>query len=184
MKSIFLALTFSVMAGGAAALNGTSSASTTPLALDLISIKDISGSPFSLKDRVGKVLLIVNVASKCGFTSQYEGLEALHRKFSARGLVVLGVPSNDFGGQEPGTPEEIKSFCTNQYGVSFPILEKSVVKGNAAHPLFQALAPFGTPKWNFHKYLVSRDRRQVESFGSSASPESLEPKILEFLGSQ
>ena len=121
----------------------------------------------------GQVLLIVNTASKCGFTPQYEGLEAMHQKYSAKGFAVLGFPSNDFMGQEPGTEEEIQEFCTLTYGVKFPMFEKVVVRGAEATPLYVELARAAgeQPKWNFHKYLVGRDGTVVGSFGSRVKPD-------------
>lgn len=125
----------------------------------------------------GKVLLIVNTASKCGFTPQYEGLEALHEALAPRGFAVLGFPSNDFLGQEPGTEEEIRAFCTTTYGVKFPMFEKVVVRGEDATPLYRALAREAgeAPGWNFHKYLIDREGRLVASFGSRTRPE--DPKL-------
>lgn len=123
----------------------------------------------------GKVVLIVNTASKCGFTGQYEGLEALHARYRNRGLVVLGFPSNDFANQEPGTEKEIQAFCRSTYSVEFPMFEKVHVRGDEAHPLFKALAahPNGTtPKWNFYKFLLDRDGRLVESWSSITGPDS------------
>lgn len=121
----------------------------------------------------GKVLLIVNTASKCGYTPQYDGLEALYRQFGDDGLVVLGFPSNDFQGQEPGTEEQIEEFCRLTYGVEFPMFEKTTVKGSGAHPFFAALADAsGTfPTWNFHKYLIGRDGQWVSEFSPSTPPD-------------
>ncbi len=127
----------------------------------------------------GKVLLIVNTASKCGFTPQYEGLEALHARLAERGFAVLGFPSNDFMGQEPGSEEEIAEFCTLTYGVKFPMFEKVVVTGDEATPLYRALrqATGEAPGWNFHKYLVDREGKVVASFGSRTKPD--DAKLLE-----
>lgn len=121
----------------------------------------------------GQVLLIVNTASRCGFTPQYEGLEALHQEFQARGFAVLGFPSNDFMGQEPGTEEEIREFCTLNFGVRFPMFERVVVRGREVTPLFRELAEAAgeAPRWNFHKYLVGRDGEVLASFGSRVRPE-------------
>ncbi len=121
----------------------------------------------------GKVVLMVNTASKCGFTDQFEGLEALYRKYKDQGLVVLGFPSNDFANQDPGSEKEIQAFCRNTYSVEFPMFEKLHVRGSEAHPLFKALAahPKGaTPKWNFYKYLLDRNGQLVESWGSITTP--------------
>ena len=120
----------------------------------------------------GKVLLVVNTASKCGFTYQYEGLEKLHDEYSEEGLMVLGFPSNDFRGQEPGTEEEIKDFCRLTYGVEFPMFEKITVKKGEAHPFYNDLADSaGThPKWNFHKYLIGRDGELITDFSTRTKP--------------
>ncbi|PRC92426.1 glutathione peroxidase [Solimicrobium silvestre] len=122
----------------------------------------------------GKVVLVVNTASFCGFTKQYEGLEALYAKYADKGLVVLGFPSNDFGKQEPGSSKEIADFCYNTYGVKFPMFAKSSVKGDEANPLYQALikATGTTPKWNFYKYLIDRKGNIVDSYTSVTTPES------------
>jgi glutathione peroxidase len=119
------------------------------------------------------VLLIVNTASHCGYTPQYEGLEALHAKYAARGLVVIGFPSNDFGNQEPGDAKQIGQTCFNVYGVRFPMFAKTVVKGPSAHPLYAALtkATGQAPQWNFHKYLVDRSGQPVASFASDVAPQ-------------
>jgi glutathione peroxidase len=121
----------------------------------------------------GQVLLVVNTASKCGFTPQYEGLEALHAQFKDRGFAVLGFPSNDFMGQEPGSEKQIREFCTLTYGVKFPMFEKVHVKGRDATPLFKQLAAEtgDAPGWNFHKYLLDRDGKVVASFGSKVRPD-------------
>lgn len=131
-------------------------------------------APQNLCQYAGKVVLVVNTASYCGFTSQYEGLEALYAKYQSKGLVVLGFPSNDFGKQEPGTDKEIANFCFNTYAVKFPMFSKSVVSGPDHNPLYAALAKVTgqTPKWNFHKYLIDRSGRVVDSFSSAVSPQS------------
>jgi glutathione peroxidase len=128
--------------------------------------------PQNLCQYAGKVLLVVNTASYCGFTPQYEGLEALHAKYAGRGLVVLGFPSNDFGQQEPGSSREIADFCFNTYGVKFPMFAKSVVVGKQANPLFVSLAQATgkAPGWNFHKYLIDRQGRVLGSFVSDVKP--------------
>jgi glutathione peroxidase len=132
--------------------------------------------PQALCQYAGKVLLVVNTASYCGFTPQYEGLEALHAKYAPRGLVVLGFPSNDFGQQEPGDGKQIADFCFNTYGVKFPMFVKSSVKGADANPLFAALAKATgqAPRWNFHKYVVDRQGRPVASFASQVAPSNPE----------
>jgi glutathione peroxidase len=128
--------------------------------------------PQNLCQYAGKVLLVVNTASKCGFTPQYEGLEALNAKYGPQGLVVLGFPSGDFGGQELKDSKEIADFCFNTYGVKFPMFSKSSVKGSAANPLYVQLiqATGKTPGWNFHKYLVGRDGKPLGSYGSNVTP--------------
>jgi glutathione peroxidase len=133
-----------------------------------------TGQPESLCQYRGKVVLIVNTASYCGYTHQYEGLEALYRKYKSRGLVVVGFPSNDFGGQEPGSNKEIAEFCRLTYGVEFPMFEKSSVTTLKNNPLYaELLARTGqSPKWNFHKYLVDRDGKQITSFGTKVEPDN------------
>ena len=135
-----------------------------------------TGKPESLCQYRGKVVLIVNTASFCGYTHQYEGLEALYRKYKDRGLIVVGFPSNDFGGQEPGTNHEIAEFCRLTYGVEFPMFEKSSVTSIRTNPLYaELLARTGqSPQWNFHKYLVDRDGYRVTSFGSRVEPDDRE----------
>ena len=123
----------------------------------------------SLCDYAGKVLLVVNTASQCGYTPQYEGLEALYRKYQAKGLVVLGFPSNDFGAQEPGSNKEISQFCVNQYAIDFPMFARTELKAN---PLYADLlrATGQAPRWNFHKYLVDRKGARVQSYGTRVEP--------------
>lgn len=131
-------------------------------------------SPQSLCQYAGQVILVVNTASYCGFTRQYDGLERLYERYKAQGLVILGFPSNDFGQQEPDSNQKIADFCRNTYGIKFPMFAKTHVRGSDANPLFKQLAQLtgDTPGWNFHKYLISRDGRQVMSFGSQIAPES------------
>lgn len=138
-------------------------------------MKDIFGKDKNLGDYRGKVVLVVNVASQCGYTPQYEGLEKLHEKYADKGLVVTGFPANDFGAQEPGTDSEIQTFCTSKYGVKFPMFSKITVKGSAKHPLYAFLtqaAPAGEVQWNFEKFLIGKDGRVVGRFPSSVTPES------------
>ena len=141
-------------------------------------MRDIDGKSVSLSSFRGKVLLVVNVASKCGFTGQYAGLEKLHSAYSNRGFAVLGFPANDFLGQEPGTEAEIKSFCTLTYGVTFPMFSKIAVRGKAIHPLYAFLTETATnPKfggaisWNFNKFLIGRDGAIAGRFGSRTKPD-------------
>ena len=132
-----------------------------------------TGKPESLCQFRGKVLLIVNTASYCGYTHQYEGLEALYRRYKSRGLVVVGFPSNDFGGQEPGSNQEIAEFCRLTYGVEFPMFEKSSVSSLKANPLYATLLgrTGKAPQWNFHKYLVDRNGNRVERFETKIEPD-------------
>ena len=131
-------------------------------------------APQNLCQYSGKVVLVVNTASYCGFTSQYQGLEALYAKYQARGLVVLGFPSNDFGQQEPGSAKEIADFCFNTYGVKFPMFSKTVVKGPQRHAFFNSLAQATgkTPQWNFHKYLIDRTGKVLASYPSATGPDN------------
>jgi glutathione peroxidase len=144
-----------------------------------IPLKDIDGKDTTLKPYAGKVLLVVNVASKCGFTPQYAGLEAIYQKYEAQGLVVCGFPCNQFLSQEPGTDAEIKQFCTSKYNVTFPMFSKLEVNGANRHPLYVALAgadsPFpGNIKWNFTKFLIGRDGKILNRFDSKVKPDSPE----------
>ncbi|MFK7957980.1 MAG: glutathione peroxidase [Lysobacterales bacterium] len=146
------------------------------------------GTSQALSDYDGKVLLIVNTASKCGFTPQYQGLEELHKALGGEGLVVLGFPCNQFGGQEPGSNDDIAEFCELNYGVSFPIFDKVEVNGDDAHPLFAYLksaAPglMGSEriKWNFTKFLVSKDGSSVTRYAPKTTPQSMEGDIQKLL---
>jgi glutathione peroxidase len=152
------------------------------------SVKTIDGDDVRLADYAGKVLLIVNVASKCGFTPQYKGLEALHRKFSSQGLAVMGFPCNQFGGQEPAPDDEIMEFCATHYDVTFPMFSKIDVNGDGAHPLYRHLKKSqpgigGTEavKWNFTKFLVDRKGDVTARFPPQASPTSLEADVARLL---
>jgi len=147
-------------------------------ALDF-TLNSIDGKPTPLSDYKGKVVLLVNVASKCGFTPQYEGLEALYRKYKDQGFVILGVPANNFGGQEPGTNEEIKTFCSRKYDVTFPMFSKVSVAGEDKTPLYQFLtdkktnpASGGEIKWNFTKFLIGKDGKVITRFESAVTPQS------------
>jgi glutathione peroxidase len=146
-----------------------------------IPLKDIDGKDTSLKAYQGKVLLVVNVASKCGFTPQYTALEALYQKYKDQGLVVLGFPCNQFAHQEPGTDAEIKQFCSSKYNVTFPMFDKIEVNGVNRHPLYEMLAgkesPFpGNIGWNFTKFLVGRDGKILKRFNSPVKPDS--PEVI------
>lgn len=149
-----------------------------------IEAKGIDGATKSLREVAGKATLIVNVASRCGFTPQYAGLEALYRKFADKGFVVLGFPCNQFGAQEPGSEKEIASFCSTNYGVTFPMFAKIEVNGEHAHPLYRFLkseAPgiLGSEaiKWNFTKFLVDRDGKVVKRYAPTDTPEQIEKDV-------
>lgn len=151
-------------------------------------VKTIKGEHKSLQEYEGKVLLVVNVASKCGFTPQYKGLQALYEEYKEQGLEILGFPCNQFLGQEPGNSEEIASFCEMNYGVTFPMFEKIEVNGEGAHPLYKYLceeAPgmlgLKAVKWNFTKFLVDQKGKVLERFSPQTSPEEIAPKIAGLL---
>ena len=148
------------------------------------SATSIEGQPVEMSTYRDKVLLIVNTASQCGFTSQYQGLQALHDKYASRGLAVLGFPCNQFGQQEPGSATDIQAFCEKRFGVSFPLFQKIDVNGSNAHPLYQYLekaAPgiFGTEgiKWNFTKFLVDGSGKVINRYGSTTEPKDIERDI-------
>lgn len=149
-----------------------------------VEAKRLNGEPVTLDQFKGKALLIVNTASKCGFTPQYQALEAVYRKFKDRGLQILGFPCNQFGKQEPGDAQEIASFCSTRYEVSFPMFEKIEVNGDGAHPLYRLLksaAPgvLGSEaiKWNFTKFLVGRDGKVIKRYAPATKPEKIEQDI-------
>jgi glutathione peroxidase len=156
----------------------TSSTVNDPInnAYDFSFTKLNSSDQLSLGEFKGQVIMIVNTASKCGFTKQYEGLEKLYQKFKDRGFVIIGVPSDDFGGQELNNEEEIQQFCQINYGVTFPLTNKTKVKGKDRHPFFhwahKVLGMGTAPKWNFHKYLINRDGKLIDYFHSTTTPES------------
>ncbi len=149
-------------------------------------VNDILGNPEDLCQYAGKVVLVVNTASYCGYTPQYKGLQALNEKYRSRGLVILGFPSNDFGGQEPGSEKEIADFCDRTYAVKFPMFAKTSVKERGGSAVFDGLAKATgqRPEWNFHKYLISRDGSKVASYASKVEPESKEfvQRVEDFLG--
>lgn len=158
-------------------LLATGLAGAAETSLQDIPLKDIDGKDTSLKAYQGKVLLVVNVASKCGLTKQYTELQALHEKFKDQGFTVLGFPCNDFGAQEPGTNEEIKTFCSTKYNVSFPMFDKLHVKGPEQHALYSALtgkggAFPGDVKWNFGKFLIGKDGKPLQRFEPRTPPDA------------
>lgn len=157
--------------------NATSPASAKDTAaatsVHAFTMKRLDGKEESLATYKGKVLLVVNTASQCGFTPQYAGLQKLHEELAPKGFAVLGFPSNDFGGQEPGSSQEIATFCDSKFHVTFPLFEKVVTKGGNASPLYAFLAKGnGAPEWNFHKYVVGKDGAVVKAFPSKVKPEA------------
>ncbi len=175
MKTLLITL---FLASGLAQASGPAPGMDRPLVGQ--SYRQLAGKEQVKLDQAyaGQVLLVVNTASKCGFTPQYEALEAMHAKYSPRGFAVLGFPSNDFLGQEPGNEKQIRDFCTLTYGVKFPMFEKVHVRGREATPLYQRLkaATGEGPAWNFHKYLIDRDGRVVASYGSRTPPD--DPRLV------
>ena len=174
MKWIPLFIAAGLAAQVASAANAPSIQSTP--------LDDINGKPTSLKDYAGKVILLVNVASLCGNTPQYKGLEAMYEKYKDRGLVIIVVPCNDFGSQEPGSAEEIKAFCTETYKVTFPLMAKIHVKGPEQHPLYAALTsedaaipgPSGDIDWNFAKFVIGRDGKTIKRFANRVQSDAPE----------
>ena len=173
--SISFAISFAL---SSAALNEAAKKLTEKSVLEF-TMKNIDGQDVKLDNYRGKVLLLVNVASKCGFTPQYEGLESLYKKYKDQGLVILGFPANNFFGQEPGTNEEIKTFCQTRYNVTFPMFAKISVKGDDIHPLYLFLTSketdpefAGNISWNFNKFLVDRSGKIVDRFATKETPES------------
>lgn len=159
---------------GAAFLGQSSARADDVVGAHAFTFNSIDGRPLSLGDFAGKAVLVVNTASQCGFTPQYEELQALWEEYRGRGLVVLGVPSNDFGGQEPGSEAEIKQFCTANFAIDFPMTAKQRVKGPEAHPFYawagERAGMLGRPRWNFHKYLIGPDGSFAGWFASTTAP--------------
>lgn len=168
---------------GVRALNADDTTPAAKPAALAFSVKDIDGKDVDLSQYAGKVVLIVNVASKCGNTPQYDGLEKIYAKYKDKGFVVLGFPANNFGSQEPGTDAEIKTFCTSTYDVKFPMFSKVSVKGDAITPLYKYLTGLDTQPvakgditWNFEKFLVGRDGKVIARFTPKTKPE--DPKVV------
>ncbi len=166
-----------LLAGGlvtpAAAQTSTSGATMSPVTAYAYSFAGLAGGTIRLSEYAGKPVIVVNTASLCGYTPQYTGLEALFTRFHDRGLMIIGVPSNDFGGQEPGGAAEISETANKEYGVTFPLTAKADVKGPNAHPFYKWAAserPLDTPQWNFHKYLIGRDGHIASVFASAVEP--------------
>lgn len=174
MRSACLVAAFALM------LSAAGPAAAEPVDWDALELVAIDGKPFPKGAFADKVVLLVNTASFCGFTPQYKGLQALWERYRSRGLVVLGVPSNDFGNQEPGSEAKIKEFCEVNFGVTFPLTTKQRVRGPDAHPLYRWAArahPEAVPQWNFHKLLIGRDGRLLAAFPSKVEPTS--PRLTE-----
>ena len=167
-----------IVATAAVCLGAAAPASAEALRLDWsgLPLPSIDGNSLDPGLLAGKVVLVVNTASQCGFTPQYKGIQALWQAYRDKGVVVLGVPSNDFGGQEPASNAEVARFCEINYGVDFPLMAKQVVSGADAHPLYRWAAertgPLGVPRWNFHKLLIGRDGRLLDWFASTTTPDS------------
>ena len=151
------------------------SANYEKLAYDF-KFKDLDGSTLNLSEYKDKIIVVVNVASQCGFTNQYEDMQKVWEKYQKKGVIILGVPSNDFGNQEPGSNKEIKNFCEAKFGITFPMTEKVSVKGEEAHPFYKwARKNFGKsaiPKWNFHKIIIDKNGKVAETFSSMSNPSS------------
>ena len=180
MQRIVIALLFVGLASGSA-LAAEDGAKEKPKTVLALQAKTIDGKPVNLSDYSGEVVLIVNTASKCGLTPQYEALQALHKRYEDRGFKVLGFPCNDFGGQEPGDETQIKEFCKANYSVTFPLFSKVTVKGKDKHPVYDFLTSkdtnpksSGDIKWNFTKFLIGRDGQIIERFEPRVAPDDAE----------
>ena len=138
--------------------------------------KDLDGSPLKLSDYKGKIIIAINVASQCGFTKQYEDMQNIWEEYQDKGVILIGIPSNDFGRQEPGTNKEIKNFCEAKFGITFPMTEKVTVKGDQAHPFYiwakENHGKSAVPKWNFHKIIIDKTGKVAETFSSITNPSS------------
>jgi glutathione peroxidase len=167
-----------ILAASLAGLVAIAAHGAEPRSAHEFTFTSIEGEPLPLRQFAGQAVLVVNTASLCGFTYQYAGLQALWEGYRERGLVVLGVPSNDFGGQEPGSAAEIKEFCEVNFDLDFPLTEKQSVRGEAAHPFFRhvtdELGPDAAPRWNFHKYLIAPDGRLAGAWPSRVEPDAPE----------
>ncbi len=175
----FLAVLAGAVATPALAQGSKTEAPMSRLTAYAFSFARLDGGDIRLADFAGKPILVVNTASLCGYTPQYAGLQDLWTRFHDSGLMILGVPSNDFGGQEPGGAADIKETANHQYGVTFPLAAKAAVKGPAAHPFYKWAAaerPLETPRWNFHKYLIGRDGHIAAAFSTATEPQ--DPKVI------
>lgn len=164
----------------ASATSGATSDNKSVASFHRFTFAGLKTPELPLAQFAGRAMLVVNTASRCGFTGQYAGLQALHERYEARGLTVIGVPSNDFGNQEPGTAADIAGFCESVFGVTFPMAGKTVVRGATRHPFYaaaaQALGEAQAPRWNFHKYVVARDGRLIAAFPSHVAPD--DPRMI------
>jgi glutathione peroxidase len=183
MRKILAAALATLTVSGLSALTATASppaGTNTAATSNDFTFQSIDGKPMPLSAYRGKVLLVVNTASFCGFTPQYTALQKLHEAYEARGLVVIGVPSNDFGGQEPKSEAEVKTFCQGAFGITFALTSKVHVRGEERHPFYEwasdVLGSMSAPWWNFHKYLVGRDGKLVAAFGTRTEPQA--PEII------
>ena len=171
MKKLYIIILISIMT----LFTTSSNAKYEKLAYEFY-FNDLDGSLLRLSDYKNKVIVIVNVASKCGFTNQYEDMQNIWDQYQQKGLVIIGVPSNDFGSQEPGTSSEIKNFCEAKFGITFPMTEKVSVKGSEAHPFYiwakENYGKSAVPKWNFHKIIIDKNGKIAETFSSMTSPSS------------
>jgi glutathione peroxidase len=178
MRTLTLALISAAVLAAGSAMAADAGSAAAPSGGNAYQFKFVSidGKEMPLSKYKGKTVLIVNTASQCGFTPQYSALEAVYKKYKKQGLIVLGVPSNDFGGQEPGTNAEIKKFCTGNYDVDFPLTTKYDVKGPDAHPFYQWAATTGgdaaVPKWNFHKLLIDKNGNLIAEFPTKTKPDA------------
>jgi glutathione peroxidase len=187
MKMIFSSRLSAIIGTVIMTVSTYTAAATCPMVLDH-QLNNIKGDAANLCQYSGKVVLVVNTASQCGYTPQYEGLQKVYDKYREQGLVIIGVPSNDFGKQEPGSNAEVAEFCERLFKVKFPMLEKASVTAPNANPLHEALAKSTgrRPKWNFHKYLVSRDGKEIVSFASNVAPtaEELDKTLVRLLAAK
>jgi glutathione peroxidase len=170
---------FALLAGFAATPAFAQTPGASRMTAYAFSFTGLKGGDIKLADHAGKPILVVNTASQCGYTPQYAGLQDLWARYHARGLMIVGVPSNDFGGQEPGGPAEINKTAHGEYGVSFPLAAKADVKGPSAHPFYKWAAherPGETPRWNFHKYLIGRDGLLAAAFSTQTEP--TDPRVI------
>ena len=167
------------IAGAAPSRRALAQAGMSRITAYAFSFPGLAGGDIRLADHAGKPILVVNTASQCGYTPQYAGLQELWQRYRDKGLLIIGVPSNDFGGQEPGGPDEIDKTAHGQYGVKFPLAAKAEVRGPAAHPFYKWAAlerPGDGPRWNFHKYLIGRDGRIAASFSTQTEP--MDPRVI------